>query len=85
MFSHGDHLADFVAASEWLATQKIEDFDERCKAYIRSVFPSTESDDTASAWACPVDITKFEERSMEHRSYNLLSHSLLLIDTIDLF
>lgn len=43
LFSHGDHLADFVAASEWLATQKIGDFDERCKAYIRSVFPSTES------------------------------------------
>lgn len=56
----------------WLATQKMEDFEERFTEYLEDIFPASESDGSTSAWLSTFEVAQLKNRYTEHKVYGLL-------------
>lgn len=68
----------FEAAMKWLASQKPEDFYNRCQEYIEHVFPHVDSD---SSSASPIihKNARLKERCIAHQRYYKTSYTNIVM------
>lgn len=71
-FSNGVYYVLFIAASEWLATQKIVDFDLWSKMYINRVFSPIQSAGASSASLDADTVALLRRTLLYHQRYDHL-------------
>lgn len=71
LFCNCDHFVCVVAASEWLATQRVKDYEELCTEYIKVVLPSPNVNGEQGVWPATHVYEHFGMRLAQHRRYDL--------------